>query len=192
MARVRLHHLALLFLVSVLLLGGLQACSASGSTDSSTVGPSSSVGPGSGGAGVGGSSSTSGGGGSGGDPVDGDMDGFTDDVDCDDEDPDVNPDAEELCDTVDNDCDGETDEDDAADAQTWFEDKDGDNFGISGVTMTACDQPDGFAPNSGDCNDDDADFYPGAPETDCNDPNDYNCDGSTQFTDADNDGFAAC
>src|SRR5262245_45193620 len=92
---------------------------------------------------------------------------------------------------VDNDCDGEID-DNPTDGSTWYEDKDGDSFGISGVTTTACEQPDGYAAEFGDCNDDDPAFYPGAPETDCDDPNDYNCDGSVGFADADNDGFAAC
>ncbi|UCG68369.1 MAG: DUF4215 domain-containing protein, partial [Thermoplasmata archaeon] len=45
------------------------------------------------------------------DPVDLDGDGFTDDDDCDDTDPAVNPGADEICDGVDNDCDGLVDED---------------------------------------------------------------------------------
>ena len=42
-----------------------------------------------------------------------------------------------------------------------------------------------------DCDDTSSDFYPGAPETDCSDPNDYNCDGSVGYADADGDGAAA-
>ena len=80
----------------------------------------------------------------------------------------------------------------ADERQTFFEDKDEDDFGISGVTVDACERPEGYAAEAGDCNDDDPDFYPGAPETDCTDPNDYNCDGSTGYDDADNDGHAAC
>ena len=39
-----------------------------------------------------------------------DLDGYTDDVDCNDRDSNVNPDAEEVCDGVDNNCDGSVDE----------------------------------------------------------------------------------
>ncbi len=40
-----------------------------------------------------------------------DGDGFSLSVDCDDSDPDVNPDASEICNQIDDDCDGATDED---------------------------------------------------------------------------------
>jgi hypothetical protein len=43
-----------------------------------------------------------------------------------------------------------------------------------------------------DCNDADPAIHPGAPETDCSDPTDYNCDGSAGHADADGDGFGAC
>ena len=52
-------------------------------------------------------------------PVDGDADGWTSDVDCDDANADVNPDAVEDCtDTIDNDCDGKIDADDEDCAST--------------------------------------------------------------------------
>ncbi len=45
-------------------------------------------------------------------PQDIDGDGHLSDEDCDEGDPDVNPDAEELCDDgIDNNCDGDVDED---------------------------------------------------------------------------------
>ena len=43
--------------------------------------------------------------------IDSDGDGYFSDEDCDDQDAQTNPNAEELCDGVDNDCDGEIDED---------------------------------------------------------------------------------
>ncbi len=47
-----------------------------------------------------------------------DNDGFDESEDCDDTDPAVNPDAEEVCDDgIDNDCDDLTDEDDVEDCQ---------------------------------------------------------------------------
>ena len=43
-------------------------------------------------------------------PIDDDLDGFSPPEDCDDTDPNVSPQAEELCDSVDNDCDDRIDE----------------------------------------------------------------------------------
>jgi hypothetical protein len=45
-------------------------------------------------------------------PVDMDGDGFFNDVDCDDDNPAVNPDAIEVCDGIDNNCDGLIDDED--------------------------------------------------------------------------------
>ena len=123
--------------------------------------------------------------------LDADEDGFTSDVDCNDEDPAVNPDAAESCNGIDDDCDGEVDED-AADALTWYADSDSDGYGDDSDTATSCTEPTGYTADGGDCNDSDAAWYPGADESDCTDPNDYNCDGSVGYADADGDGVAAC
>lgn len=45
-------------------------------------------------------------------PVDKDGDGFFSDLDCDDDNPNVNPDAAEICDGIDNNCDGLVDDED--------------------------------------------------------------------------------
>ncbi len=111
--------------------------------------------------------------------------------DCDDTDPGRFPGANELCDGVDNDCDGEVDES-ASGAPTWYLDADGDGYGTSDAFTESCDAPEGYVAQDGDCNDADPAYHPGAPEDDCSDPNDYNCDGSTSFADGDGDGFAAC
>jgi hypothetical protein len=113
-------------------------------------------------------------------------------TDCDDATPAVNPGASERCNGVDDDCDGAIDEDDAIDPTDWYADADGDGYGVEGSLVRACDAPAGFAGVAGDCDDTSTDFHPGAPETDCTDPADYNCDGSTGYADLDADGWAAC
>ena len=104
---------------------------------------------------------------------DGDGDGFTEEGgDCDDANPDVHPDADEVCNEgVDDDCDPATTEDDA--------DADG---------VQAC---------AGDCDDGDPAVYPDAPEL-C-DGMDNDCDGLLEqpgevdfvnwYADADGDGW---
>ena len=70
--------------------------------------------------------------------------GYTDNsADCDDDDPDVHPDAEEVCDEIDNDCDFETDED-AIDQRTFYRDNDADGHGDDDDNIKACDLPDGY------------------------------------------------
>jgi hypothetical protein len=120
-------------------------------------------------------------------------DGYVDShSDCNDLDASVHPAAEETCDGWDNDCDGATDESDATDASTWTEDADGDGYGGDGLTTQSCNQPPGYVLYTGDCDDADPRYNPSALEADCTDPEDYNCDGSVGFADADGDGFAAC
>ena len=118
-----------------------------------------------------------------------DGDGFTDD--CDDNNPDVFPGNTEVCDGLDNDCDSLIDED-AVDAFSWYADGDDDGFGDPEALIEACEAPTGYVANDSDCDDSDARFNPGAIETDCADPADYNCDGSVGYADLDGDGFAAC
>jgi hypothetical protein len=109
--------------------------------------------------------------------------------DCDDDDPDAWPGRAEDCDLADNDCDGDVDE---GVTLTFYEDVDGDGFGVPARTVEACERPAGYAADPGDCNDGDTAYYPGASEADCTDANDYNCDGSVAYADSDGDGWAAC
>ena len=123
-------------------------------------------------------------------PPDEDGDGYAGADDCDDADPEVYVGAEERCDGFDQDCDGEVD-DDPVDGTEWFADADADGYG-AGAGVVACDAPAGTADADQDCDDTDPDRHPGAAETDCSDPTDYNCDGSVGYADADGDGVAAC
>ena len=132
-------------------------------------------------------------------PLDVDGDGFGEGLDCDDTDSAVHPGALEICDDLDNDCDGLVDDaDDDVETDSlaaWYGDADGDGWGAEAYVVSACEAPDGYvgsAVGMYDCDDGDAAFYPGAPETDCTDPADYNCDGSVGFRDEDGDGWAAC
>ena len=111
------------------------------------------------------------------------------DGDCDDDDSAVHPDATEVCNERDDDCDDEIDE---GLAVTWYRDGDGDGWGDVTSTTEACIEPAGHTADGGDCDDSDTAYHPGAPETDCTDPHDYNCDGSVAYADADGDGWAAC
>ncbi|MES2643670.1 MAG: MopE-related protein [Myxococcota bacterium] len=123
-------------------------------------------------------------------PVDEDGDGFlVSEGDCDDADAAVNPDAVETCNEVDDNCDGATDE--ALTTPFWV-DADADGHGDADLPVLACDVPAGAVTNHDDCDDADAAIHPGAAETDCLDPVDYNCDGASGSTDADGDGHPAC
>ena len=117
-----------------------------------------------------------------------------DDGDCDDANSDINPDADERCNGYDDDCDALVDDadPDVIGAAAWYLDVDGDGYGADSGAASACEQPSGYVAYGGDCDDSDAAYNPGAVESDCTDPADYNCDGSTGYSDLDGDGWAAC
>ena len=109
---------------------------------------------------------------------DADGDGFDEEADCDDEDPEVFPGADEWCNGIDDDCDGEIDEYDAIDVAPWYPDGDGDGYGLGHGALAACEAPSGYAALSDDCDDEDATVYPGAEEI-CGDGVRNDCDGTT-------------
>ena len=111
-----------------------------------------------------------------GEPVDADEDGYPAAEDCDDDDPEVYPGADELCDDKDNDCDEDIDEE-AVDMPTWYVDADGDGFGVEDGATVSCEQPDATAAEAGDCDDGDAEVHPDAEEV-CGDGRDNDCDGT--------------
>ncbi len=96
--------------------------------------------------------------------------------DCDDTDAAIHPAATEVCDSVDNDCDGTIDESDSADATTWYADADGDGYGNAAAPLAACDSPSGHVLDSSDCDDTQAEVFPGRGES--YDGLDNDCDGA--------------
>jgi hypothetical protein len=128
--------------------------------------------------------------------TDADNDGSPACLDCDDNDRRRVPAGTEVCDDIDNDCDSEVDE---GIGRLWYRDVDGDGWGVEDDTVRLCDRPDGYVARVGDCEDDEANNYPGNAEV-CDDI-DNDCDtladGDTAidrqawFPDRDEDGFAS-
>ncbi|HHO49400.1 MAG TPA: hypothetical protein ENK18_00680, partial [Deltaproteobacteria bacterium] len=105
-------------------------------------------------------------------------------LDCDDADPAVNPQGEELCDPWDRDedCDGQADDadDDAVGGVDTWPDGDGDGLGDpDGQVEIFCDVPSDRSPLPGDCDDTDPATFLGAAQE----------SPSACMTDSDGDGF---
>ena len=122
---------------------------------------------------------------------DADGDGYIASEDCNDADGTIHPGAVEVCDGIDNDCDDVVDEDLG---DTYYADADDDGYGDPSNSNTYCEQPSGYVPNSSDCDDADAEAYPGNAEVcdgvdnDCDDEADEGVS-ITAYVDADGDGF---
>jgi len=114
-------------------------------------------------------------------PIDNDRDGWTvHEGDCNDSNPNINPAAQEICgDGIDNNCDALIDQQDPL------------------CNSTADNDGDGWTPQQGDCNDNNPQVNPAAPEI-CGNGIDDDCDAlidqadsQCPSTDNDNDGWTA-
>lgn len=124
-----------------------------------------------------------------------DNDGFFSYEDCNDDDPNINPNATEICDGIDNNCDGQEDED--LPLFIYYLDNDSDGFGTSSDFIVDCygTPPANYVFNNADCDDSNPNINPNSPEICDGIDNDCNIlidDGLTVYTyyfDNDNDNF---
>jgi len=145
-------------------------------------------------------------------PVDEDQDGYTDQVDCDDQDPLTYPGAVEQCDGLDNDCDDVIPGDEVDDDGDGMSECEGDCDDLDETVYEGAEElcdgldndcdgevlveeqdedADGTSACGGDCDDLDDQVHPGASEI-CNAIDD-NCDGNTdEGFDNDQDGYTTC
>src|SRR5688572_2931682 len=120
--------------------------------------------------------------------------------DCNDSSAAINPNATETCNGIDDNCAGGIDN--GLPTSTFYRDADGDTFGSSTTTKSACSLAvagAGYVTNGTDCDDADRNIYPGAPEI-CQNGKDDNCNAvvdtdapanSTFYRDGDGDGYGA-
>ncbi len=126
--------------------------------------------------------------------TDADDDGFSDCVDCNDQNPAVHPDSGDErfgCNGRDDNCDGRIDE---SGGKTFYEDADGDGFGDR-ATSDYCNAPAGYVTNDDDCDDEEPSAHPGGVEicdgidNDCTDGTDVGVpDAPLWYVDVDGDG----
>ncbi|MCB9745431.1 MAG: FG-GAP repeat protein [Alphaproteobacteria bacterium] len=95
--------------------------------------------------------------------------------DCDDSAAEVYPEAPELCDGLDNNCDFRIDE---GLSSAWYPDADGDGWGADAGVTEACEAPEGYVEQGGDCDDSASAANPGQSTEICGDGLDNDCDGS--------------
>lgn len=114
-----------------------------------------------------------------------------DGTDCNDFDASAYPGGTEVCDEVDNDCSGKADE---GKTSVFYADVDGDAFGDAEALWEGCEAPPGWVDDDTDCDDLDAEAFPGNLEV-C-DGVDNDCDASvdvgttsTFYADVDGDDF---
>ncbi len=118
--------------------------------------------------------------------VDEDGDGFTTEVDCDDNNNLIYPGADEVCNNTDDNCNGEIDE--GLVFLDYFLDRDGDGFGDGDNVRSDCRVPSGYVLDSSDCDDNNAEVNPSSVEIEYNGWDD-DCDPSTLDDDLDHDGY---
>ncbi len=109
----------------------------------------------------------------------------TNSEDCDDTDPAISPDEDEVCDGEDNDCDGQVDDHDSdvRDQPTWFYDRDGDGYAGSS-SVQACNAPGSrYHALAQDCDDEDPAIHPAAAEV-CDGGIDNDCNGVADDNDS--------
>jgi hypothetical protein len=112
------------------------------------------------------------------------------DGDCTDDNPEIHPDADEICDGWDNDCDGTIDVN-AVDQGTWYPDVDQDGFGDALAPFQDCFAPFAYIEDGSDCDDADAEVFPGAEEVP-GDGVDQDCDGADTELPPEPEGCGGC
>ncbi len=116
-------------------------------------------------------------------------------TDCNDSDPELNPNIVEICDGIDNDCNGFAD--DGIPVNTYYFDADGDSFGDASLSTDTCISfpPVGYVANAIDCDDLNFNLNPNATEVcdgidnDCNGIEDDGLQTYTYYEDLDGDFF---
>lgn len=103
-------------------------------------------------------------------------DAVENDSDCDDQNPDAFPGAAEDCGANDLNCDGDAMLGATVGATEYYPDLDNDGYGRDGNIELLCEQLDGYAVASGDCDDQNNGVSPAESEV-CDDGLDNDCDG---------------